>query len=96
MQERNWKCEKLELIDECSSRVMRRLPKKLNDPRSFPLPIQIGERDVGHTLFNQGAIINLIPLFILKVLGLGELRQISITLLFGAKPSWHLMESFSM
>lgn len=30
-------------IEECNSRVMRKLPKKLKDPRTFTLSIKVSE-----------------------------------------------------
>lgn len=60
---------------------MSRLPEKLDDPENFTLPIYIGERDVRHALFDLRDSINLMPLYVFKMFGLGEPYPIDITLL---------------
>lgn len=74
----------IELTEECSSRVMSKLLKKLEDPRIFSLLIR--ESDVRNPLCDLGTNINLIPLTEFKALGLGEPLSTSITLLLKEKP----------
>lgn len=74
--------KKRELTKEYNSEIRSRLPKKLEDPGSFILPIQISESDVGLALCELGPSINLMPLFVLKGLGLGKQGHISIRLLW--------------
>lgn len=66
------KCETITLTYKCSSRVMTRLPKKLDDSGSLTPHIQISERGVGHALYDLRERINLMPLSMFKELGVGN------------------------
>ncbi|XP_038896216.1 uncharacterized protein LOC120084493 [Benincasa hispida] len=70
--------EVIKLTKECNTLVSNNLPKKQKDPGSFTVPM--GGLDVGHALCDQGASINLMPLSILKKLGIGETQPTSVTL----------------
>ncbi|KAA0053836.1 uncharacterized protein E6C27_scaffold135G002260 [Cucumis melo var. makuwa] len=48
------------------------VPEKMTDPKSFTVPCSIGDVDLGCTLCDLGASINLMPLSIFKKLGLGR------------------------
>ncbi|XP_027361379.1 uncharacterized protein LOC113869313 [Abrus precatorius] len=68
------------LTEECSAILQRKLPQKLKDPGSFSIPCSIGSCTIGKALCDLGASINLMPLAIMKRLGIEEVKPTSITL----------------
>ncbi|XP_027348041.1 uncharacterized protein LOC113859473 [Abrus precatorius] len=68
------------LTEECSAILQRKLPQKLKDPGSFSIPCSIGNCTIGKALCDLGASINLMPLAIMKKLGIEEVKPTSITL----------------
>ncbi|XP_027362544.1 uncharacterized protein LOC113870143 [Abrus precatorius] len=68
------------LIEECSAILQQKLPSKLKDPGSFTIPCTIGNVTIGKALCDLGANINLMPLSILKKLGVGEVKSIKMAL----------------
>ena len=72
--------ETVNLTEECSVILQRKLPQKLKDPGSFPIPCTIGNAIFERALCDLGASINLMPLSIFKRLGLGEARPTIVTL----------------
>ena len=72
--------ETVNLTEECSAILQRKLPQKLKDPGSFTIPCTIGNAIFERALCDLGASINLMPLSIFKSLGLGEARPTTITL----------------
>ena len=72
--------ETVNLIEECSVILQRKLPQKFKDPGSFTIPCTIGNAIFEWALCDLGAIINLMPLSIFKRLGLGEARPTTVTL----------------
>ena len=72
--------ETVNLIEECSSILQRKLSQKLKDPSSFTIPYTIGNVIFERALCDLGASINLMPLSIFKRLGLGEARPTTVTL----------------
>ena len=52
----------------------------MQDLGSFTIPCTIGDYELGKTLCDSGASINLMPLSMVKRLGLGELTPITMTL----------------
>ena len=72
--------ETVNLTEECSAILQRKLPQKLKDPGSFTIPCTIGNAIFERALCDLGASINLMPLSIFKRLGLGEARPTTITL----------------
>ncbi|XP_062103792.1 uncharacterized protein LOC133814906 [Humulus lupulus] len=64
--------ETVALTEGCSAMLKSKIPPKLKDPASFTIPCSIGGRDVGRTLCDLGASINLMPMSIFKKLGIGE------------------------
>ena len=72
--------ETVNLTEECSAILQRKLPQKLKDPGSFTIPCTIGNAIFERALCDLGAIINLMPLSIFKRLGLGEARPTTVTL----------------
>ena len=72
--------ETVNLTEECSAILQRKLPQKLKDPGSFTIPYTIGNAIFERPLCDLGASINLMPLSIFKRLGLGEARPTTVTL----------------
>ncbi|XP_040938000.1 uncharacterized protein [Gossypium hirsutum] len=72
--------ETVALTKECSVFLQNKLPPKLKDPRSFTIPCNIGEPYYGKALWNLGASINLKPKSIFKLLGISEVRPMTMTL----------------
>ena len=68
------------LTEECSAILQRKLPQKLKDPGSFTILCTIGNTIFERALCDLGASINLMPLSIFRRLGLGEARPTTITL----------------
>ena len=59
--------ETVNLTEECSAILKRKLPQKLKDPGSFTIPCTIGNSIFEKALCDMGAIINLMPLSIVKL-----------------------------
>ena len=72
--------ETVNLTEECSAILQRKLPQKLKDQSSFTIPCTIGNAIFERALCDLGASINLMPLSIFRRLGLGEARPTTITL----------------
>ena len=72
--------ETVNLTEECSVILQRKLPQKLKDLGSFTIPCTIGNAIFERALCDLGASINLMPLSIFKRLGLGEARPTTVTL----------------
>ena len=72
--------ETVNLTEECSAILQKKLPQKLKDPGSFTIPCTIGNAIFERALCDLGASINLMPLSIFKRLGLGEARPTTVTL----------------
>ena len=77
------------LTEECSVILQRKLPQKLKDPVSFTIPCTIGNVIFERALCDLGTNINLMPLSIFKHLGLGEARQTTVTLQLADKSLKH-------
>ncbi|KAA3486930.1 hypothetical protein EPI10_030796 [Gossypium australe] len=58
------------LAKGCTAMLMNKLPPKLKDPGSFIIPCSIENYYVGKALYDLGASINLIPMFVFKILGI--------------------------
>nr|GEV10541.1 reverse transcriptase domain-containing protein [Tanacetum cinerariifolium] len=67
------------LNENCSAVILKKLPKKLGDPRKFLIPCGFSELKC-KALSNLGASINLMPISIWKKLGLPELISTRMTL----------------
>nr|XP_016446070.1 PREDICTED: uncharacterized protein LOC107771240 [Nicotiana tabacum] len=79
----------MELTEECTSRIQRKLLQKLKDPGSFTIPVRIGEVDVGHALCDLGASINLMPLSVFSKLGLEAPRPTTDMLKLADRSIFH-------
>ena len=72
--------ETVNLTEECSAILQRKLPQKLKDPGSFTIPCTIGNSIFERALCDLGASINIMSLSIFRRLGLGEARPTTVTL----------------
>ena len=72
--------ETVNVTEECSAILQRKLPQKLKDPGSFTILCTIGNAIFERALCDLGASINLMPLSISKRLGLGEACPTTVTL----------------
>ncbi|XP_027345903.1 uncharacterized protein LOC113857855 [Abrus precatorius] len=68
------------LTEECSAILQQKLPPKLTYPGSFTIPCIIGNVTIGKALCDLGASTNLMPLSILKKLGVGEVKSTRMAL----------------
>ncbi|XP_061373995.1 uncharacterized protein LOC133316280 [Gastrolobium bilobum] len=60
--------------------IQKKLPPELKESGSFSISIEIGNIDVGKSLCDLGASINLMPLSICKALGIHELKPTKVSL----------------
>ena len=72
--------EIVNLTEECSAILQRKLPQKLKDPGSFTIPCTIKNAIFERALCDLGTGITLMPLSIFKSLGLSEARPTTVTL----------------
>ncbi|XP_022872208.1 uncharacterized protein LOC111391268 [Olea europaea var. sylvestris] len=78
--------EMIMLTEKCSTRIQKKLPSKLKDPWSFTVPCTIGEVYFYKALWDFGASINLMPLFVFRRLDLGEAKATTVTLQLADRP----------
>ncbi|XP_057772985.1 uncharacterized protein LOC130992391 [Salvia miltiorrhiza] len=72
--------ETVNLNEECSAILQRKLPAKIKDPGSFTLFCIIGGQHFRRSLCDLGASINLMSLSVFKQLAIGELKPTSMRL----------------
>ncbi|XP_075504562.1 uncharacterized protein LOC142542001 [Primulina tabacum] len=72
--------ETVKLSEECSTILQNKLPPKLKDPGSFPIPCTIGNSNFNKALCDLGPSINLMPYSCFEKLGIGEVRPTTIFL----------------
>ncbi|XP_061364560.1 uncharacterized protein LOC133307993, partial [Gastrolobium bilobum] len=65
-------CETVTLTEECSAIIQKKLPPKFKDPGRFSISCNIGNMEVKNVLCDLGASINVMPLFMMKKLGITE------------------------
>ena len=70
----------INLTENCSVIIQRKLVEKLKDPGSFTIPCIIKEHTFSKTLCNIGASINLMPLSMANKLNLGEITPAALSL----------------
>ncbi|MCH93279.1 hypothetical protein A2U01_0014227, partial [Trifolium medium] len=58
--------ETVNLTEECSAIVQRKLPQKQKDPGSFTIPCSIGNLHIGRALCDLGSSVNLMSLSMMK------------------------------
>ena len=68
------------MTETYSAIIKRTVPMKIKDPGSFTIPCTIGISEMGKALCDPRATINLMPLFVVKRLSLGELTSTTMTL----------------
>ncbi|GKE43409.1 reverse transcriptase domain-containing protein [Tanacetum coccineum] len=68
------------LNENCSTVLLNQLPEKLRDPDKFLIPCDFPELDECLALADLGASINLMPLYVWKMLSLSELTPTRMTL----------------
>ena len=68
------------LTTTCSAIIQRSLLEKMQDPCSFTIPCKIGNSKMGKALCDSEVSINLMPLYAVKRLSLGELTLTAMTL----------------
>ena len=83
--------ETVNLIEERSATMQRKLPQKLKDPDSFTIPCTIGNSIFKKALCDLGASIYLMSLSIFRRLGLGEARPTTVTLQLADRSFKHPM-----
>ena len=81
--------ETVNLTEECSAILQRKLSQKLKDLSSFTIPCTIGNTIFERALCDLGASINLMPLSIFRCLRLGEACPTTITLQLANKSLKH-------
>ena len=79
------------LIETYSAVIQNSLLEKMQDPCSFTIPCEIRHANVGKTLCDSRASINLMPLFVAKRLSLGELTPTTMTLQMADKTLAHFV-----
>ena len=68
------------LTSHVSSILSNQVPVKYKDPGCLTISCVIGDTIIDKTLLDLGASMNLLPLYVYQALGLGELKDTSITL----------------
>ncbi|XP_041995707.1 uncharacterized protein LOC121745825 [Salvia splendens] len=80
-QKTSWgQVDTINLTENCSALLQRKLPAKLKDPGSFTVDCLIGGYKVENALCDLGASINLMQLSVFKQLNIGTLKPTSATL----------------
>ncbi|XP_020425758.1 uncharacterized protein LOC109950616 [Prunus persica] len=72
--------EKIQLTEECSAILQRKLPPKQKDRGSFKIPCTIGNNFFERALCDLGSSINLLPLSVAKKIGIGEIKPTTVSL----------------
>jgi len=72
--------EIIEMQGNCSAIIQKNLPPNFKDPSSFTIPYTIRNHDMGKTLVDLGASINLMPLPMLKKISGLEAKTTRMTL----------------
>ena len=68
------------LTEQVSAIIQSKNPVKYKDPGSPTISVNIGGNCIDKSLLDLGASVNLLPYFVYKQLGLGELKPTNITL----------------
>ncbi|XP_042065524.1 uncharacterized protein LOC121809039 [Salvia splendens] len=80
-QKTSWgQVDTINLTENCSALLQRKLPAKLKDPGSFTIDCLIGGYKVENALCDLGTSINLMPLSVFKQMNIGTLNPTSATL----------------
>ncbi|XP_061364996.1 uncharacterized protein LOC133308393 [Gastrolobium bilobum] len=79
---KKWKLtedEPVMLTEECSAILQKNMPPKVKDPGSFSIPCTIGKTTIEKVLCDLGARINVMPLTLMKKLGIDEVKPTRMT-----------------
>ena len=68
------------LTEQVSAIIQSKNPVKYKDPGSPTISVNIGGNCIDKSLLDLGASVNLLPYFVYKQLGLGELKPTNVTL----------------
>ncbi|XP_042059410.1 uncharacterized protein LOC121803901 [Salvia splendens] len=80
-QKTSWgQVDTINLTENCSALLQRKLPAKQKDPGCFTVDCLIGGYKVENALCDLGASINLMPLSVFKQMNIGTLKPTSATL----------------
>ena len=74
------------LLATCIAIIQKNLPRKMQDPGTFTIPYTIENYEFGRALYDSSESINLMPLFVVKILRLGELAPTIMTLQMADRP----------
>ena len=66
--------------ENCSAVLQKKLPPKLKDPGSFTIPCIIGRTRFGKAMLDLGASINVMPYSIFAFLNLGTLKETCVVI----------------
>ena len=72
--------ETVMLTEESSALLKKKLLPKLKDPGSFSIPCMIGDVKFSNALCDLGASVNLMPYSLFVKLGIGEMKNTTISL----------------
>jgi len=72
--------ETIPLTRECSAIIQKKLPPKLKNPGSFSIPCVIGKETIDKVMCDLGSSVSLLPLSLLKRIGIGDLKPTKMTL----------------
>lgn len=67
------------LNKECSAILLKKLPSKLEDQGSFPIPCAVGDVSISRALCDLEASVHLMPYSICKRLQVGKLKPTTIS-----------------
>ncbi|XP_061351537.1 uncharacterized protein LOC133296548 [Gastrolobium bilobum] len=67
-------CETVNLTEECNAIIQKKLPTKVKGLGSFSIPCTIGKVEVDNVLCDLGASINVMPLSLMKKLGITKVK----------------------
>jgi len=72
--------ETITLTRGCSAIIQKKLPPKLKDPGSFSITCVIGKETIDKAMCDLGSSVSLLPLSLLKRIGIGDLKPTKMTL----------------
>ena len=72
--------ETIVLTREFSAVIQNKLPPKLKDPGRFSIPCVIGKETIDKAMCDLGDSVSLVPLSLLKRIGIGDLKPTKMTL----------------
>ncbi|XP_074318367.1 uncharacterized protein LOC141655174 [Silene latifolia] len=66
--------------EACSAHILNKMPTKLGDSRSFSIPYVVGGVPISRALCDLGASVSVIPLKVVKKIGIHNLAPTTMTL----------------